>query len=199
MPRHTSRRSAGFSLIELLVVIAITGIMIGLLLPAVQKVREAAARAQCMNNEKQISLAIHNYATSHDGNFPPAVDCPVSTVSIFFIILPYLEQGNISKIVYETDEATKYPMSWLTNIVGYPTSDGHYYLDSYGNVPQYYCPSDPCPGDALHFEHQLRVELSAAGDHQSRARLLRRLSRHLQLDETRFRLPRSPTALRTPS
>src|SRR5580700_10657687 len=94
----------GFTLIELLVVIAIIGILVGMLVPAVQKVRESASRLQCQNNLKQIGLALHGY---HDANgaFPQAykplptadLTAPAGTgtygAGAFVMILPFIEQG----------------------------------------------------------------------------------------------------------
>src|ERR1700746_3709273 len=97
LKKGAPRGEAGFTLIELLVVIAIIGVLIGLLLPAVQKGREAANRAQCTNKLKQQGLALHNY---HDNKkiFPEALDNRFHVHwhwSWLAKILPYIEQGNM--------------------------------------------------------------------------------------------------------
>jgi len=117
-------RRRGFTLIELLVVIAIIAILIGLLVPAVQKVREAAARTQCTNNLKQFGLALHNH---HDSKkfFPPGRDS--KDFSTHAYLLPFLEQDNIYRTI---DFTVSY-----NNAVNAPARSQM--------VPIFLCPSDP--------------------------------------------------------
>src|SRR3954447_16070823 len=88
---HTRR---AFTLIELLVVIAIIAVLIGLLLPAVQKVRDAAARAQCANNLHQLGIAYHNYANANRDTLPAGSLDVTGYLSAHVQAMPYMEQAN---------------------------------------------------------------------------------------------------------
>ncbi len=133
MPRSLDRRLA-FTLIELLVVIAITAILVSLLLPAVQNVREAARRTSCRNNLKQIGLAVHNYL-ENNSSLPPTFCTPRGRVlqgdegswSIHGRLLPYLEGGNAyHRIALDVD--------WHLQLnSGIPAL----------RIPVYLCPSEP--------------------------------------------------------
>lgn len=105
--KHKRRQSLGFTLVELLVVIAIVGILVSLLLPAVQSAREAARRMHCSNNLKQLALAMHNY---HDARktFPPGAIWPGATPGSLYQVprttfnihlFPYLELGNVYDLI----------------------------------------------------------------------------------------------------
>jgi prepilin-type N-terminal cleavage/methylation domain-containing protein len=139
----------GFTLIELLVVIAIIAILIGLLLPAVQKVREAAARTKCSNNLHQMALAVHNFHDTYNrfppllGRFPepgPAAGQPNNPPwgNVHFNILPFMEEGNL------------YKLTWDPNVDGNNSSNGYRpWLvgrnqgSNWFFVQKYICPSDP--------------------------------------------------------
>jgi prepilin-type N-terminal cleavage/methylation domain-containing protein/prepilin-type processing-associated H-X9-DG protein len=144
MLRSGSRR--GFTLIELLVVIAIIGVLIALLLPAVQAAREAARRAQCLNNMKQLGIALHNY---HDvnGTFPPGriwsnVGFPTifsgqQNTTWFCLMLPFFEQGTLAN-AFNFSLGSEGPVLGITNI---PALDANSTVAS-TKLSVFQCPSD---------------------------------------------------------
>ena len=159
------KRSSGFTLVELLVVIAIIGILIGMLLPAVQQVREAARRTQCLNNMRQIGLGLHNYESAM-GEFPPSRSNPDDNVipdtrtnnsgaesafqSWTTMLLPYYEQNNLAD-TFDLKQA------WFDDY----SSTNHLTIQT--QVPIFLCPS--APGDDR--VDDFHVIGAAAGDYGS--------------------------------
>jgi prepilin-type N-terminal cleavage/methylation domain-containing protein len=115
-------RKSGFTLIELLVVIAIISILVGMLLPAVQRAREAASRISCANNLKQIGLAIHNYESIYATVPPNRIAEGYATWLV--LILPFIEQDNLYQ-------------QWNLNATYYQQND----IARMTNVKTYFCPS----------------------------------------------------------
>ena len=138
-------RRRAFTLVELLVVIAIIGVLVALLLPAVQAAREAARRMSCQNNLKQLGLAMHNYESTHK-NLPPGGQPAKGTsnnygVSWLALILPYMEQGSVyDKFDFQGIGAAQTGVVYFNGSFG-NAANGNLLRGKY--IQSFWCPSSP--------------------------------------------------------
>jgi prepilin-type N-terminal cleavage/methylation domain-containing protein len=177
-------RPVGFTLVELLVVIAIIGVLMGLLLPAVQMAREAARRMSCGNNLKNIGLAIINYESSRQ-HMPPVVNNNGIHWSGF--ILPYMELGNVYDRLPINDPGTLPADPWnpgtiLWNEATFPPAVAIFQ----SRYPMFQCPSSDGP--------QLEVELS----HNGQGFTLRSTANYLAVGATTLRDPNTGVVINVP-
>lgn len=166
MPTTTPARRAAFTLVELLVVIAIIAVLIGLLLPAVQAVREAAARAQCQSNLRQLGVAVHNFYDDNQtmptyfGVYPPeqgyiypwypANNNRKPYGSWFVFLLPYVEQGNVYNRVLNDVQTSGHNQPWYDTSPTYTA--GQVVVQQYNGHSYIYQQSNASGGSGYHVD-----------------------------------------------